>query len=228
MTIKDMTGLVFERLTVLSHAGFDKHRNAMWLCACSCGTRVTAGGHRLRRGHTRSCGCLVADTTRTLRTTHGTTANDASPPTYNTWVNVTQRCTNPKVKCWANYGGRGITICDRWRDFANFLADMGERPDGMSIERVDNDGDYCPENCIWSDRKTQGRNKRDTVYITIRGERLSLRSVCEAYGVSYSPAWWRHTKSETPLTEEVLLTMKRKAEKRSGRKVQESIPRAAS
>lgn len=213
MPFIDLTARIFVRLTVLSHAGRDKHGNAMWDCVCECGTRTVVQGTRLKNGHTRSCSCLLFDKNRKRLTTHGVTANEASPPTYNTWVNITQRCSNPNVPSWKHYGGRGITVCERWQDFANFLADMGERPEGLSIERIDNDAGYSPENCVWADQKAQTRNKRDTVFVMIDGVRRPLVALCEEYGVNYQAAWARHKRGKTPLTATVFNTMKRKAER---------------
>jgi hypothetical protein len=213
--IIDITGRVFSRLTVLSSAGQDKNHNSMWNCICTCGTQIVVQGNRLQRNHTRSCGCLLFDKNRDRLTTHGATRNDTSSPTYNTWVNMHQRCSNPNLPKWKNYGGRGITVCERWQDFAYFLADMGEKPEGKTIERVDNDAGYYPGNCVWADNRTQSRNKQDTIFITINGERRPLVAVCEEYGVSYQRAWERHKSGTRPLTPAVFEAMKRKAERKA-------------
>lgn len=131
---------------------------------CDCGTLVTCKVHLVAKGDRKSCGCLAADyakrgglrTTTRMNVTHGMT----NTPTYLTWGGMVQRTTNPDDPAWAEYGARGITIDPRWLKFDAFLADMGERPDGLSLDRIDNDAGYCKANCRWADRVTQNRNQR--------------------------------------------------------------------
>lgn len=124
----------------------------MYRCRCDCGGEKSAAGSALTRGRVQSCGCL-------LPAKHGHTTGGWSP-TYNTWVSMLQRCTNPRATYYRYYGGRGIAVCDRWRSFASFLADMGERPAGKSIDRIDTNGDYEPGNCRWATASEQRRNQR--------------------------------------------------------------------
>lgn len=181
----DLTGRVYARLTVVCRTGTDKFGNSVWLCRCSCGSMASADSNKLRTGHKQSCGCLLADRNRELRTTHGLTKNEASPPTYTAWVNMTQRCTNPNATNWKNYGGRGITINDRWRSFDNFLADMGEKPPGKTLERRDNNKGYGPDNCCWGALAEQRLNKRNTLFVTLNGETIPFKTACEIHGFKY-------------------------------------------
>lgn len=157
-----------------------------WLCKCDCGSgkeRVVQINN-LRSGSTNSCGCLQAEGIPRHGMSH--------TPTYNIWAGVTQRCTNPNHKQWANYGGRGIRMCDRWRNsFEAFLADMGERPEGLTLDRVDNSRDYSPENCAWSTYTQQNRNKRSNRLVSYLGTNICLTEAVERTGLSYRRVWYR-------------------------------------
>ena len=146
---------------------------------CECGTEKTARLYQLRDGISKSCGCFRKE----VFVTHGRSrTNDR---TYRSWTHMVQRCTNPDVDCWENYGGRGITVCERWlNSFSNFLADMGPRPSlEHSIERIENDGNYEPGNCAWATKKEQCNNTRFNRWIVIDGERKTIAQWCEARGV---------------------------------------------
>lgn len=110
--------------------------------------------------------------------------SDEIRPTYYVWVNMKSRCTNPRVYGYHNYGGRGISVCARWQTFKSFLADMGLKPPGMTLERLDNDGDYEPGNCIWADRRAQALNRRRTVWVEHAGVRLCVKDWAARLGVS--------------------------------------------
>lgn len=154
----DMTGRKIGKLTVISKAPQLNYKNtkARWKCKCDCGTITIVQGDNLRNGHSTSCGC---NKDSSEKVTHGHKRRLCTSRTYSTWRNMWNRCTNPKMDNYKYYGGRGITICDRWKDFNLFLADMGERPEGMFIDRINNNKGYSPENCKWSDRIDQGQNK---------------------------------------------------------------------
>jgi hypothetical protein len=162
----ELAGRRFGKLVVEAFVGVNDHGHATWLCLCDCGNKTTVSTGILKRSWKRSCGCLRRGDhwNRRGNLRHGHTTNDhgsrRQSATYRTWGDMIQRCTNPKQPNYRYYGGRGITICERWLAFDNFLADMGERPDGLEIDRINNDGNYEPGNCRWATRSQQVRNRR--------------------------------------------------------------------
>lgn len=187
-SIQNLAGRKFGRWAVESYAGSIIHQ-AMWNCVCECGKQRVVSGTNLERGGSRSCGCLRDELAAIARTTHG----KSGTPTHATWKRIIGRCTNPKNQDYPLYGGRGIAVCDRWRNsFENFLEDMGERPVGKySIGRIDNNGNYEPSNCRWETDSQQMRNRKNTIMIDYRGEKRPLAEWCEIFGLNYKTTWGR-------------------------------------
>lgn len=204
-----LAGQRFERLTVKEFAGFrdvGKHgrRNPMWRCLCDCGAVSVVSTNALKN-RTKSCGCLNREWQHTFSQstkTHG----QRHTRTYNVWATMRQRCSNPNHCQFADYGGRGITVCERWEKFDNFLADMGHAPDGLSIERIDNHGNYEPTNCKWATREEQGRNRRSNVLLTLNGRSMIAADWADEIGMPASSllrrldiGWSEHRALTTPL-----------------------------
>lgn len=156
-------------------------------CRCDCGTIQMVGSYKLRTGHSKSCGCLQSEITTRRSTKHGFSPKIRDRPRiYGVWCNMINRCTNPNVRQYDDYGGRGITVCERWlNSFENFLEDMGEPPPGMTIDRLDNHKGYFKENCAWRTPLHQARNRRSSVVITFDGLTMTLVEWAEYLGVSY-------------------------------------------
>lgn len=175
----DLTGQRFGRLAVIRYL-----QGCGWLCRCDCGTEKAVLSGSLRRGGATSCGCFRREKMRSERTRHG----HATTPTYLAWSHMKSRCENRNNKDYADYGGRGIRVCDRWQDFANFLADMGEKPSAShSIDRYpDNDGNYEPGNCRWATVLQQANNKRNNRILEFNGRRQTVPEWARELGFAAS------------------------------------------
>lgn len=185
---RDLTGQRFGRLLVLSRApnGISRggRSKVFWNCICACTKEAVVQSNNLTTGNSQSCGCWQSELTVARQSTHGHSVRGKMTRTYECWESMIQRCTNPRCKAFSNYGGRGIKVCKRWRDsFEAFLADMGEKPTGLQIDRIENDGNYEPSNCKWATRKEEARNKRSNRHLTINGETRCLAEWSERSGI---------------------------------------------
>ena len=183
----DLLNQKFGRLTVIKEAGKDKNGRVRWKCLCDCGKITIVRRSSLQSGDTKSCGCLRAEKTRKRLIKHEMCAT----PTYKSWECLKQRCNNKKDSAYKDYGGRGIKVCKQWLDFENFLADMGEKPERLTIERRDNGKGYAPDNCYWATYKEQNRNRRDNRLIRYQGKTQCLSAWGEELQISDNILWKR-------------------------------------
>ena len=185
----DMTGLVFDQLTVVELDSNRKGTGAYWYCQCSCGRMVSIWGANLRNGNTKRCGGVGCRGTHHLTDT----------PEYYVWAQILQRCWNPNNCNYRRYGSRGIRVCKRWQKFDNFIADMGERPSSKhSIERKNNNGNYTPRNCKWATKREQVRNTRRNFVISAFGKTQCVSDWWRETGISIATLTYRIRKGIKP------------------------------
>lgn len=169
----------------------DRGSRAYWKCRCDCGKIVITRWDCMTSGNTTSCGCLKDENARKRCWKHGHAGTfdgrASSSPIYKSYCSMWDRCTNPKTKHWDRYGGRGISVCERWREFSNFLSDMGDSwRAGLTIERKDNDGNYDPGNCRWATKKEQNFNTSRNHRITFQGRTLTMTEWAQELGMGYA------------------------------------------
>ena len=177
----DLTGQRFGQLRITSQAGSSKEGRVMWNCLCDCGKQPIVRGDSLRNGDTKSCGCLRRGRLIETHTIHG----KCDTPAYISWRGMRKRCNDSNNPSYRSHGDRGITICKRWMKFENFYADMGDRPEGMSIERKDNNKGYSPDNCKWATPREQARNRRDNRMVTHNRRTQCLSAWAEELETNY-------------------------------------------
>lgn len=179
---KDLTGKTFGRWTVIGYAGKSSLRMSLWNCRCECGMIGLVRSGHLKNGASKSCGCLISEVTTIRNTIHG----GHNLREYASWQKLKYRCLNVDDNAYDRYGGRGITVCERWANsFENFFADMGPRPsDKHSIDRINNDGNYEPGNCRWATAREQNLNQRRNRRLTLKEETMTITEWAKRLGVS--------------------------------------------
>lgn len=186
---KNLVGNKYNRFTVIDSTNETNYDGKLWLCKCECGTIKKIAARSLVGGRIKSCGCLLKEKAISTHTKHG----DYKSRLYQIWEGMKRRCNNPKFKNYADYGGRGIRVCDEWNDFITFKkwATSNGYKDDLTLERKDVNGNYDPTNCKWATRTEQQRNRRSNFNITIDGVTKTLAEWCEITGIKRATVNWR-------------------------------------
>lgn len=188
--MKDISGIKFGRHTAIKPMGKNKWGNYLWLCRCECGNEHVVASAKLIQGKSRSCGCLSKDVHIKQLEKHGITTG-GKPRTLIIWSGMKARCNYPNSISYKSYGARGISVCDEWLSFENFhnWAISNGYKDALTLDRIDNNGNYEPSNCRWTDATTNKKNQRHARYITINGITKNVSDWCKYYGISKSTAY---------------------------------------
>jgi hypothetical protein len=181
---KNLVGLKFGRWKVTAYGG-PGTCGATWVCECECGTARRVNANSLLAGLSQSCGCLAKEI-NAARAIHGHTKGDKHSPTFTSWKSMLDRCKNQGHPSYRNYGARGISVCERWKAFGGFLEDMGERQKGMTLDRIDSDGNYCKENCRWISMKENSNNRRNNRRLTLHGRTHTVAQWAALTGINES------------------------------------------
>lgn len=194
--IKSLIGSRFNRLVVIGDAGTNGicHK---WICLCDCGRIKSVIGDNLKRGSTKSCGCLHVENGKTINLKHGMRKS----PEYKVWSGIKDRCHNPSANGFNRYGGRGIRVCNRWlHSFENFLADMGRKPSpNHTIERKNNNIGYSPTNCMWAGRGAQANNRSTNKFVSIGGVSKTYAQWCKEFKINPATLFWRISNGQSPI-----------------------------
>lgn len=194
MRAEDLTGQHFGRLIAIKRVGQTKGGNALWLCRCDCGNEKIVAGSNLKNGHTRSCGCLHSEIASVATTKRNTKHGLRHEHLYNTWAKMKARCYSRGCKDFVNYGGRGVVVCDEWcNDYVAFRdwALANGYCEDLTIDRIDVNGNYEPNNCRWATRAEQNNNKRNNRLIEFCGEVHNISEWAKIVGVKYDTLWMR-------------------------------------
>lgn len=183
----DLTGRVFGYLTVHEPMRSSTHKQMHWRCTCRCGAEIFPSGHALRTGHAKSCGCYSHEQHANRLRTHGMRRTKV----YAVWCTMHRRCKNPSQQSFKYYGARGIGVDPRWDSFEHFFADMGEPPTGMTLDRIDNEKNYGPDNCRWATHSMQSNNTRRNHYVEYLGERFTVATLAAKAGIEMRTLWAR-------------------------------------
>lgn len=204
--VVDITGQKFNRLKVVGKAGRDSRNCILWRCKCDCGGETITTASHLRSGHTKSCGCLMRETSA-INMHNLVYKNGCSQERlYAVWSEMLLRCSNPSNKSYKHYGGRGIKVCNEWQDYLAFKEwayshgyNENAKCHECTIDRIDVNGNYCPENCRWATNAEQSVNKQDTVYVELNGERMALSQAAEKLRMNYGTLNSRINKLHWPV-----------------------------
>lgn len=186
----DLTGRKFGKLTVVERVENSRNGKARWRCKCDCGNEKVAGSESLRNGSTSSCGCKYFESNKGRNKTHGQTGTRL----HKIWSSMKQRCNNPNARCFELYGGRGITVCDEWQNSFEAFRDWAianDYADNLTIDRIDTNGNYCPDNCRWATYKMQENNRTNNHKVTYRGKEYTLSKLAEELHISSATLAWR-------------------------------------
>ena len=195
--MSDLEGKRFGRLTVIRCVGRNKWRDSVWECSCDCGNVTTVSGGHLKDGHTTSCGCFANEERSRRASRHGLLKGGKKPRTFIIWNGMKARCLNPRSTGYPRYGARGISICDEWLDYETFnrWAVTHGYADGLELDRIDNDGPYCPSNCRWVTHSRNQRNTSRTHMITISGKTKCASDWISELGISRS-TFYQHLNND--------------------------------